>query len=338
MAFSRRALELDIEAEAGRISAFIKEQVLRFYRRKGAVVGLSGGVDSALVAALCVKAFGPEHVLGVVLPERESSPVSEPFAREQAEALGIACERVDLTPILTMLGVYEAKERVIRRLCPEFDPTTDVTKISLPGGLLERDGLNVFTLTVEKPGGAKLTRRLGAEDFRKISASQNMKQRSRMTQLYRFAESLHYVVAGTTNRAELEQGFFVKYGDGGVDIEPVAHLYKAQVFALARHLGVVENILEREPSPDTWSAGVGDVEFYYRMPIEVLDLLLYATDHGAGAAEVARELGLEDEQVTRAFRDITSKRKSTWHLRSLPPSLPLHGQMHEDAQGWRESL
>jgi len=323
MEFSRRALELDVEAEAGRISAFIEEQVLRFYRRKGAVVGLSGGVDSALVAALCVRAFGPERVLGVILPERESSPVSEPFAREQAEALGIACERVDLTPILTALGVYETKERVIRRLCPDFEPDTDVTKISLPGGILEREGLNVFTLTVEKPGGAKLTRRLGAEDFREISASQNMKQRSRMTQLYRFAESRHYVVAGTTNRAELEQGYFVKYGDGGVDIEPVAHLYKTQVFALARHLGVVENILEREPSPDTWSAGVGDVEFYFRMPFEVLDMLLYAVDHRAASADVARELKLKDEQVARALRDIASKRKSTWHLRSLPPSLPL---------------
>ena len=321
--FSKRALELDAGAEAERISAFIRTNVTEFYRRKGVVVGLSGGVDSALVAALCVKAFGPERVLGVILPERESSPVSETFAREQADALGILCERVDLTPILTMLGVYETKERVIGRLCPGFDPAADVTKIGLPADILERDGLNVFTLTVEKPDGTKLTRRLGADEFREISASQNMKQRSRMTQLYRFAERFHYVVGGTTNRAELEQGFFVKYGDGGVDLEPIAHLYKSQVFALARRLGVVENILAREPSPDTWSAGVGDVEFYYRMPFEVLDLLLYAVDHGAEPQDVARELGLEHEQVARALRDIASKRKTTWHLRSLPPSLPL---------------
>ncbi|MHC5056884.1 MAG: NAD(+) synthase [Planctomycetota bacterium] len=323
MAFSKHVLDLDAEAEAERISAFIRRHVLEFYRRKGAVVGLSGGVDSALVAALCVRAFGPERVLGVVLPERESSPVSETYAREQAEALGIACERVDLTPILSTLGVYETKERVIGRLCPGFDPATDVTKIGLPGRLLEREGLNVFSLTVRKPDGREVSRRLGADDFREISASQNMKQRSRMTQLYRFAESRHYVVAGTTNRAELEQGFFVKYGDGGVDLEPVAHLYKMQVFALARHTGVVANILAREPSPDTWSAGVGDVEFYFRMPFEVLDLLLYAIDHGAAPPDVARELGLEPEQVARAYRDITSKRKATWHLRSLPPSLPL---------------
>ena len=323
MEFSRRVLDVDVEAEAERISAFIGEQALRFYRRKGVVVGLSGGVDSALVAALCVRAFGPERVLGVVLPERESAPQSEPYAREQADALGIACERVDLTPILTAWGVYEAKERVIARLCPDFDPSSDVTKMSLPGGLLEREGLNVFSLTVQKPDGRKVTRRLGPEDFREISSAQNMKQRSRMTQLYRFAESRHYVVAGTTNRAELEQGFFVKFGDGGVDLEPVAHLYKTQVFALARHTGVVESILAREPSPDTWSAGVGDVEFFFRMPIEVLDLLLYAAAHGVPTADVARALGLAIEQVDRAFRDIASKRRATWHLRSMPPSLPL---------------
>lgn len=323
MTFSKRVLDLDAEAEAERIAAFLTEQVFGFYRRKGAVVGLSGGVDSALVAALCVRAFGPKRVLGVVLPERESARESETFAREQADALGIACERVDLTPVLSTLGVYASKERVIGRLCPDFDPASDVTKIALPGGILEREGLNVFSLTVEKPDGTKLTRRLGADDYREISSAQNMKQRSRMTQLYRFAERLHFVVAGTTNRAELEQGFFVKYGDGGVDIEPVAHLYKTQVFALARHVGVVENILAREPSPDTWSAGVGDVEFFFRMPFEVLDVLLYAAAHRVPAPDVARELGLELEQVARAVRDIASKRKATRHLRSLPPSLPL---------------
>jgi NAD+ synthase len=331
MRFSKRALELDAGAEAERISAFIREQVVGYYKRKGAVVGLSGGVDSALVAALCVKAFGPGRVLGVILPERESSPDSEAFAREQAGALGIACERVDLTPILAALGVYETKERVIGRLCPGFDPASDVTKIGLPADILDREALNVFTLTVEKPGGRKLRRRLGADEFREISAAQNMKQRSRMTQLYRFAERRHYIVAGTTNRAELEQGFFVKFGDGGVDIEPVAHLYKTQVFALARRVGVVANILAREPSPDTWSGGVGDVEFYFRMPIEVLDLLLYATEHDVPHADVARELGLAREQVERALSDISSKRKATRHLRCLPPSLVPGGN------GWKES-
>lgn len=323
MAFSKRVLELDAEAEAERIAAFIREQTFRFYRRKGAVVGLSGGVDSALVAALCARALGRERVLGLILPERESARESESFAREQAEALGIDFERVDLTPILSQLGVYGTKERVIGRLVAGFDAASDTTKIALPGGILEREGLNVFTLTVGKPDGREISRRLGPEDFREIASAQNVKQRSRMTQLYRFAERLHYVVTGTTNRLELEQGFFVKYGDGGVDLEPVAHLYKTQVFALARHVGVVESILAREPSPDTWSAGVGDEEFYFRMAFGTLDLLLYARENRVPLPEIAEALGLSREQIGRAFRDIASKKRATWHLRAVPPSLPL---------------
>lgn len=323
MMFTKDVLRLRPEAEANRVCEFIREQTLQRYRRKGVVVGISGGLDSAVVTALCVRTFGADRVFGLLLPEKESSPVSEPYARELADAFGVKVARVDLTPILSALGAYEKKNEVIRKLCPDYDPDQDKTKISLPANLLDQPGLSVFSLTVQKPDGGETRHRLGPDDFQTIVAAQNMKQRSRMIALYFHAERLHCIVGGTTNRSEVEQGFFVKYGDGGVDIEPLAHLYKTQVYQLARHLGVTESILNRKPSPDTWTGEVSDEEFYFRMPFDLLDLLLYAWGHGVPKAEVRETLGLKDEQIERAFSDFESKKRATWHCRVMPPALPL---------------
>jgi NAD+ synthase len=319
--FDRDVLLIEPEKEAERVCGFIESQVLNRFKRKGVVVGLSGGIDSALLACLCVRAFGPDRVCGVILPEKDSSPVSETFAREQAESLGIGYSIVDVTPMIEAFGAYENRDRVIRELCPEFDPDRDTMKIVLPPDLLDHDGLNVFTLVVERADGETVRRRLRPEQIRRIQAAQNVKQRTRMIQLYSAAERLHHVVGGTTNRSEMDQGFFVKFGDGGVDIEPIAHLYKTQVFALAEHMGVTENIRNRKPSPDTWPGGVTDEEFYFRMPFEQLDLLLYAWNRSLPPEEVSEPLGLSVDQVNRAFRDFSSKHSTTWHLRSLPPSL-----------------
>ncbi|MHC4470382.1 MAG: NAD(+) synthase [Planctomycetota bacterium] len=321
MASLEQALRIDAGAEVARISEFIRTQVMQRFRRKGLVVGLSGGVDSALLAALSVNALGSDRVLGLILPEKESSPESERLARDQAEELGIRTETVDLTPILETLGVYRQKETVIRRLFPDFDPESDRTKITLPGGLLESDALNVYFLTVVTTAGETRKSRLNPDDHRSLMAAQNMKQRSRMMQLYRRADALHYVVGGTTNLPEYEQGLFVKHGDGGVDIEPLAHLYKTQVFALAEHVGVLEAIRTRRPSPDTWSAEVGDEEFFYRMPVSLVDLFLCSLKRGLSPEEIGRHLDLETEQVERVIRDLESKKRTTWHLRGPVPDL-----------------
>jgi len=321
MEINREVLRIDPEVEAERICEFIRSQVFSKYKRKGVVIGLSGGVDSALLACLCVRALGSEKVYGVLLPEKESSPESAAFATEQAETLGIDAETVDVTPMITAFGVYENRDRVIRRLCPDFDPDRDKMKIVLPPDLLHRDSLNIFSLVIDKADGESLSYRLRPGQIREIAAAQNIKQRARMIQLYSFAERLHYVVGGTTNRTEMDQGFFVKHGDGGVDIEPMAHLYKTQIFQLAEHMGVTKNIQERTPSPDTWPGGVTDEEFFFRMPFDILDLLLYAWNEGLTADDACRALDLSVEQVDRAYRDFQSKRDTTWHLRVLPPNL-----------------
>lgn len=318
--FSREILSIDPEIEEQRICNFIREMTLIKFRRGGAVVGLSGGVDSAVVGELCVRALGKERVLGLLLPEKESNPLSLEYGKKQAEKMGINYLQVDITPFLERLGLYQERNSVIRDIFPEFDDTFRF-QVTLPQDLLERDRINYHILTIEDRDGNRKSRRLSGKEWLRISACQNMKQRVRMILLYHYAESYNYLVAGTTNKTEAIQGFYVKYGDGGVDIEPIAHLYKTQVYQLARHLGVIEEIIHRVPSPDTYSLPVSDKEFYFCLDYELLDLLLYSYQNRIPFEQVVESLNLSNEQVERVFRDFEAKERATWHLRQIPPSL-----------------
>jgi NAD+ synthase len=319
MKLGKTSLEIDCRRETERISDFIRQQTLAM-RREGAVLGLSGGVDSALSAELCVRALGREKVYGLILPERESNPVSRQYAVKQAEKLGIRIEVTDISPTLEAIGTYARRNEVVKRVFPDFDSSFKL-KLSLPPDLLDKDALNVFSLTVENERGERKSARLNKDALHGIIAATDTKQRTRMLHIYLSAEKMNYLVCGTTNRSEFVQGFFVKYGDGGVDIEPIAHLYKMQVYQLARHLGVVEEILARQPSPDTFSLETSDEEFYFRLPYDDLDLLLYAWENKVTPEEAGAALGLRENQVARAFRDFQAKFVATQHLRRLPPSL-----------------
>jgi NAD+ synthase len=290
------------------------------FKRKGAVVGLSGGIDSAVVAELCVRALGNERVLGLLLPEVESNPVSAEYGQMQAKKMDIKTITIDITENLQSLSVYDERNTVIQRIFPEFDDSFKF-HITLPQNLLEKDRFNYHSITIEDGNGKRQTKRISATDWLEISACQNMKQRTRMIQLYRHAEMNNYLVAGTTNKTEVMQGFFVKFGDGGVDIEPLAHLYKTQVYDLARHLGVIQQIIERPPSPDTYSLPVSDKEFYFCLDYALLDLLLYGYEKDVPLDDVSTTLDLEEEQIQRVFRDFSAKERATWHHREMPPGL-----------------
>ena len=320
MRFSKEVLNMDASLEVTRISDFIHKMTFKDFKRKGAVIGLSGGIDSALVAELCVKALGRERVLGIFLPEKESNPISLEYGQKQAAKLGIETVTVDITEYLESLGVYQNRNDVIKRIIPEFDESLKF-HITLPQNLLEKDRFNYHSITVEDQTGKRETKRLSGTDWLEISACQNIKQRVRMIQLYYYAEKNNYLVAGTTNKAEVAQGFYVKFGDGGVDIEPIAHLYKTQVYQLSSHLGVIEEIIQRPPSPDTYSLPVTDKEFYFCIDYELLDLLLYAYENNIPFEEISMVLGLDEKQVERVFRDFRAKEQATWHLRKLPPTV-----------------
>lgn len=320
MTFSKDVLNIDRAAETERIVAFIRDQV-RLMHRKGIVIGLSGGVDSALSASLSVRAVGKENVLALLLPDKESSPQSAAFATAEAQRLGIEAMTVDITPVLEAFGTYDKRDAVAKAIYPDFGPGHTL-KITLPADILNRDGYNYFTLTVYDPEGRSRSSRLTNDQAQGIIAATCTKHRTRMMAQYYHSEKLNYLVCGTTNKSEAVQGLFVKYGDGGVDIEPIAHLYKDQVFQLARHLGVIPEILDRAPCPDTYSAPVTDEEWFFRMPFKTLDLLLYAWETKADIADVCRVMELREDQVKRAFRDFDSKYRTTEHLRRFPPSLP----------------
>jgi NAD+ synthase len=319
MSFHKDILKIDCAKEAERICDFLRQQTLRL-KRHGAVIGLSGGIDSALSAALCVKALGKDKVLGIMLPDKESSPDSERFATRHAECLGISLEKVDISPMLEAFESYEKRDAVARSIFPEFTKNYKL-KITLPSDVLERDTFNFFTLTIVDPSGNTKTARLNNTQAKGIIAATCTKHRTRMMVQYYYAEKLNYFVCGTTNKSEALQGLFVKYGDGGVDIEPLAHLFKAQVFQLGEYLGVIPEILQRKPCPDTYSAPVTDEEWYFRMPYSVLDLLLYAWEKKIVIPEVSAAMGLTEAQVNRAFRDFTSKHNATRHLNEIPPTL-----------------
>lgn len=311
-AFSRAVLNIDAAAESTRIAAAIRRQVRETLRRRGVVVGLSGGIDSSVVAALCVRALGKDTVLGLMMPEHHSAGDSLRLGRAVAEVLGIETMVEDITPALEGAGCYRRQEAAIRSVVPQYG-TKWKCKLVLPS-LLEGERLNVMRLTVQEPGGRRFSVRLTAEAYLQLVAATNYKQRVRKMTEYYHADRLHYAVAGTPNRLEHDQGFFVKQGDGAADIKPIAHLYKTQVYQLAAHLHIPEEIRARPSTTDTYSMEQTQEEFYFALPYHHMDLCLYAYNHQVPAAAVAAEVGLAPEQVQRVYRDIEAKRRATRYL------------------------
>jgi NAD+ synthase len=310
------ALKLDAAATVAEIEQVLREQVLGTLHRRGAVIGLSGGIDSSVVTTLCARALGRERVLALLMPERDAGDAGLALGRALGAHLGVATLVEDIGPVLEAAGCYERQTAAIRMVFPEYDDGYRC-KVALPP-LLDGERLNVSQLIIETPSGERKTARLPLQPYLQLIAATNFKQRTRTMMEYHHADRLNYAVAGTPNRLEYDQGFFVKQGDGAADFKPIAHLYKTQVYQLAEFLGVPEEIRHRPPTTGTFSLPQTQEEFFFGLPYGQMDLCLYGRNHGVPAAEVAGATALTTAQVERVYRDIDQKRRTTRPLHLGP--------------------
>jgi NAD+ synthase len=308
-------LDLDYEAEANHIAARLRETTARQLHRRGLVVAISGGIDSSVSCALAVRALGPDRVFTLILPEQDSSDDSAVRATLLAQHLGVRTETVDIAPALAAIGCYTARDAAVRNALPEYGDGWKF-KIVIDGGSEGR--INRFRLIAQSPDGAHHERDLALADYLTIVAATNFKQRIRKTLEYFHADRLNYGVVGTPNRVEYDQGFFVKNGDGSADVKPIAHLYKSQVYGMARHLGLPDRVCAAIPTTDTYSLSQGQDEFYFALPYQQMDIALWALNHGRPASELATALDLSETQAQAVYDDIQNKRRTTRYLHQPP--------------------
>ena len=326
--FGPETLRIDGEREVAAISANLTAYLARS-RRRGVVVALSGGIDSSVVAAVCVAALGADRVFGVHMPERESSPETLGLSRLVADSLGIDSVVEEITPVLDAVGCYRRRDDAIRTVCPDYGPGYR-SKIVLPS-VIDSDSYRLYSVVVLAPDGSQVSHRLTREAYLGIVAATNFKQRVRKMLEYHHADRLNYVVSGTPNRLEYDQGFFVKLGDGAADVKPIAHLYKSQVYALAEHLGVPEEIRSRPSTTDTYSLPQSQEEFYFSLPHQRMDLCLYGRNNGVPVEDIAEATGLTVDQVQRVYRDIEQKRRTTSYLHLAPELAVDVPEIHQHA-------
>jgi NAD+ synthase len=309
------ALSFDKDAEVKKISGRLVEILRSDLHRRGFVVAMSGGIDSAVSAALSVEALGPKKVFGLLLPEHDSSPESLSKGTLLAEHLGIEYVVHNIAPTLEAIGCYSWRDEAIKKTFPEYGDGWK-NKIVISGG--KEGQFNHFNLVVQSPDGEIKEKRLALREYLQIVAATNYKQRIRKTIEYFHADRLNYAVIGTPNRLEYDQGFFVKNGDGSADAKPIAHLYKTQVYALARHLGLPEEICATTPTTDTYSMPQGQDEFYFALPYQQMDVALWSLNNGVSASDLAEHLAITEEQAQHIYDDIRNKRNTTRYLHSKP--------------------
>lgn len=313
---AKKLLAIDPMVETERICGLIREILTSKLRRQGAVVAISGGIDSSVTAALAVRALGAERVVTLMMPERDSSDDTARLSRELAESLGVRTELEEITSVLEGVGCYRRRDEAIRRAIPEYADGWKA-KIVLPS-VTDTDALRFYSVVARSPDGREVKKRLPVDAYLQVVAATNFKQRVRKMLEYYYADVNNYAVLGTPNRLEYDQGFFVKLGDGAADIKPIAHLYKSQVYELAGYLGLPEEIVRRPPTTDTYSMPQSQEEFYFSLPYAEMDLCLYGKDHGMSAGDIGKLIGYSAAQIERVYRDIEQKRRTSEYLHSPP--------------------
>ena len=308
----------NLEDTVNKITEFIKEEVFEIFQKKGVVIGMSGGIDSAVTAALCAKSIGSEKVLGLILPEKESDPKSQELAQLIAKKFNIETKPIDITNILESFGVYHNKEKIVKEKFPNFNEKCKY-RVIVPSKMENNIGIPFLEILDDENNLHKL--KISSFDFLNLTAATSIKHRVRMTMLYYYAEKNNFTVIGTTNKTEYLQGYFVKYGDGGSDIEPLIHLYKSQIYQLAEKLQLPEEIIKQEASPDVWSFTTNDEEFFYAVPYNVVDLILYARENNFSVEEILKHSKLSPKKIEMLIQFQNQKENKSKHMRENPHAI-----------------
>ncbi len=309
------ALALDFDLEVEKITQRMRQILSQDLHRRGFVIAMSGGIDSSVCAALAVKALGVKKVFGLLMPEQDSSSISGDLGKLLAKYLNIDYTIDDIAPTLNAIGCYQWRDDAIRQVFPDYSQNWK-NKIVIVGGVEGR--INHYNIVIENPQGERFEAMLPLKAYLTIVAATNHKQRIRKTLEYFHADRLNYAVIGTPNRLEYDQGFFVKNGDGSADIKPISHLYKSQVYAMARHLGLPEVICNSTPTTDTYSLEQGQDEFYFALPYQKMDIALWYLNHQKTESELANKLAISEQQAKFLYADILSKRRTTDYLHKKP--------------------
>lgn len=305
----------DLETTVNSITDFIKNEVFEKFQKSGAVLGLSGGIDSAVTCGLCVKSLNPEKILGLIMPERESDPQSQETAENVGKEFNIETKVVDITSILESFGVYEKKENIVREKFPDFDSECKY-RVVVPPKLESSVGIPYLEILDGK--GITHQTKISSSEFLNLTAATSIKHRVRMALLYYHAEKDHLVVAGTTNKSEYMQGYFVKYGDGGSDIEPLVNLYKSQIYQLGKFLNVPNEVISKDASPDVWSYTTNDEEFFYSVPYKIVDLILYGRENNLSINEIQKHSKISIENIEKLLKFQDQKHIKSNHMREMP--------------------
>ena len=308
----------NIENTISEITNFIKNEIFEIYQKKGVVIGLSGGIDSAITAALCTKSIGSEKILGLILPEKESDENSKNLALQIAEKYNIDTKTIDITNILESFGVYENKEKIVKEKFPNYNEKCKY-RVVVPPKSENNIGMPFLEILDDENTLHKL--KISSFDFLNLTAATSIKHRVRMTMLYNYAEKNNFIVVGTTNKTEYLQGYFVKYGDGGSDIEPLVHLYKTQIYQIANFLKLPEEIINQDASPDVWSFKTSDEEFFYAVPYNIVDLILYGRERNLSINEIAKFSNLGSEKIEKLIQFQNQKQNKSQTMREKPHSI-----------------
>lgn len=314
--FSADILKIDSESETEKICEKIRFHLSKRLKRRGLVVALSGGIDSSVTVELAARAVGPKRAVALLMPEKHSADDTLNLSHLAANHAGVETIPENISGILESVGHYRRYDEAVQKVIPEYGSGWK-SKI-VTSSVLDGKKFTFFSIVAQSPDGEIIKERLPLEPYLAIVAATNFKQRIRKMLEYYHADRLNYAVAGTPNRLEYDQGFFVKNGDGSADLKPIAHLYKSQVYQLAEYLEILDEIRKRPPTTDTYSLSQGQDEFYFSLPTEKMDLCLYGKNNNVPPETVAEAIGLNPDQVQRVYDDIDTKRNTTRYLHMAP--------------------